>query len=140
MRDIKLRFSHYLVVIIVNWLLISSLAVGFADEIDDGSEIESKQEFYERPLDVLNVTGNANSTVNMTLPQTTAENIAVNYETPSTTPSNVIVTISYKPAETPEELPNPSFADSIKASRFRLTFSVLAVLLSLSWSYKTDFF
>lgn len=136
MRDTKLRLSHYLVVIIVNWMSISS----FAAKIDDGSEIESKQEYYERPLDVLNVTGNAISTINTILPQTTAGNVAVNYETPSTTPSNVIVTISYKPAETPEELPNPNIADSIKASRFQLPFSVLAVLFSVSWPYKIDFF
>lgn len=132
MSDITFKVSFNFWVIIVIWLSIS-----FCFAADTDYE-QSSQEFYEKPLEILNATANQNTTIKPILSQTTLGN--VNFGIVSTTPSDVIVIIDSVPADPIEATPKPNIADALKASCFQLPLSIMAVLLSTSWSYKTDFF
>lgn len=140
MIDIKIKFFQHFWMIVVIWSSINLFVVCFADDTD--FEIQAKQEFYERPLAILNTTDNANSTLNATLPYQTMGiaqmgNITVNYDTLSTTLSNVIMNMDNEPAESFQQTTYLNVADSVKAARFHLPLSIMAVLLSVSWPYKT---
>lgn len=128
--NLKLKLSHHFWVMVVILPLINSSAICFADDLD--SVPEAKQAFDERPIGE-NGTANANGTQNIAEYETTAASII----TPPTT-ENIIVIISHVPAD--EQIPDPNIADALKASRFHLPLSILAVLLSVSWPYKINYF
>lgn len=127
MYKLKLKFSQHFWVIVVVSSLINSSAICLAEDLD--YETEPKQALDEIPIQ----NGTANGTQDIVQYETTAASIITQPPT-----ENIIVVISHVPAD--EQTPDPNIADALKASRFHLPLSILAVLLSVSWPYKIDFF